>query len=446
MKILSAVVLAKTALLILFILYGGVGLGPDEAQYWTWSQALAPGYYSKPPGIAYQIAWGTWLFGHTELGVRFGSLVIAALMPFLIYALAKRSYLSYSQATWAGVIWALCPLGWIGALLAITDGGMILFWTLACLCLLSERPWWLLGLTVAFGALFKWPIYSFWLFAFAYRRDRKLLGAALLSLLGFLPAVWWNATHDWVTFRHVGATLQGGSGAVKGHSNFFEFIGAQIAFLSPIFFITMLLAYRKRAEGLRLSYLITLPSLVIGALLALFMKVQGNWAIFAYPTAPLLAVAGAGEKKGWLYSGLALSLLMVLVGYLFVPLKHNTGWKELAPLLQQAGFDPQRHFLAADKYQNTAILSFYSPGQKRAYFLNLKGDRLNQFSFWSALKDDYLHGDGFFVTFEAEEPALAPYFATVEKLGPFPLTPQKQVTLYHVHNYNGKEPNTPVKY
>ena len=40
-------------------IYSGIGLMPEEAQYWTWSQDLSYGYYSKPAGIAYEIAFGT---------------------------------------------------------------------------------------------------------------------------------------------------------------------------------------------------------------------------------------------------------------------------------------------------------------------------------------------------------------------------------------------------
>ena len=36
--------------------WSGLNLYVDEAQYWTWAQALDWGYYSKPPVIAAIIA------------------------------------------------------------------------------------------------------------------------------------------------------------------------------------------------------------------------------------------------------------------------------------------------------------------------------------------------------------------------------------------------------
>ena len=297
MKTLSWLIAAKTALILLFILYGGIGLGPDEAQYWTWSRHLAPGYYSKPPGIAFQIAFGTAFFGQTELGVRFGSLLAGAVLPFLIWFLAKAAGLKEKTAFFAALIWAFSPLGFIGSFLAITDVGLILFWTLSAILLLRYGPTPWLGLAVALGALFKWPMYLFWVVAIAAqgkpKEYKRWLLAFSLSLLALIPPLLWNGSHNFVTFRHVEATLQGGSG-VKAAGNFWEFFGAQMGLLTPLFFLLMLLAY-PHSQSPRFVRWASLPPLLLGGMLALFMKMQGNWAIWAYPTAALLAAEG-GES------------------------------------------------------------------------------------------------------------------------------------------------------
>ena len=46
------------------------GLSPDEAYYWVWSRALAPGYLDHPPMVALMIRAGTALAGENPLGVR----------------------------------------------------------------------------------------------------------------------------------------------------------------------------------------------------------------------------------------------------------------------------------------------------------------------------------------------------------------------------------------
>ncbi len=235
------------------IIYAGIGLGPDEAQYWTWSQALDWGYYSKPPGIAWQIWLGTKIFGQTEWGVRSLSVFLAFLQALAVNRLGLGAGLRSGTAFWCGILMAFCPLGIIGSLFAITDGGMLLCWTGACLTVASalhrkEAPDPLrIGGWILVGAVFKWPIYLFWFFFlfsrhwyFPDQNKTKVLKGFLLSLLGLLPSVWWNLTHNWATFRHVSATLQGGNGhQVSG--NLAEFLVGQALLLSPFFFILLLL-------------------------------------------------------------------------------------------------------------------------------------------------------------------------------------------------------------
>src|ERR1700730_5071179 len=113
----------KAFVMVGLILYAGIGLGPDEAQYWTWSQALDWGYYSKPPAIAWEIWLGTRLFGNTELGVRIGAVFLSFATSIAVYLLAKACSLKSETAFWAGIAMAFSPLGIMGSFLAITDGG-----------------------------------------------------------------------------------------------------------------------------------------------------------------------------------------------------------------------------------------------------------------------------------------------------------------------------------
>ena len=47
-----------------------VGLSPDEAYYWTWSQELAAGYHDHPPAVAWLVRIGTEILGTSELGEK----------------------------------------------------------------------------------------------------------------------------------------------------------------------------------------------------------------------------------------------------------------------------------------------------------------------------------------------------------------------------------------
>jgi len=494
---LLLVLAIKSCIIILFILFAGLRLGPDEAQYWTWSKALDLGYYSKPPGIAWQIGLGTLIFGNTESGIRIVSVLIAFAQAFAIYHLALACQLRSHTAFWSGIIMAFCPVGIFGSIFAITDGGLLLFWTVACILLVHglkrfsfPNPIWI-GLCIAAGALFKWSIYIFWIYAFLlYSLSfpfqnwyKKFFLGASLSLLGLLPSIYWNWSHDWATFRHVGSTLNGGHGPNEG--NFFEFIGSQALLLSPIFFGLLLCAYKyalKTFKNLDLSLVFCLlfscVTLCLFSFLSLFQKLQGNWILFAYPTGIVLIGWYCCEVNmyalKWLKGGsvfsIALSSMILCwpsftINYRKSPFKHNLGWYELNQSLQMHGYDPDTHFLVSDKYQTTSILSFYSEGQKRAYFLNLEGNRKNQFSYWPDLQSQEKKKSGFFIWIE-NTPHLAKnwkerrqhylnelqkYFEEVE---PFPLIPLiteneqivKGALFFKCRNCKNKRPDDSLKY
>lgn len=460
----------KFCLMVGIILYAGIGLGPDESQYWTWSQALDWGYYSKPPGIAWQIWLGTKLFGSTELGVRFISIILSAGQAWAVFRLARAADLQERTAFWCGVIMAFCPIGMFGSFFAITDAGFLLFWTWASVLMTdalkqAKAPSSVgIGLCILGGALFKWPMYLFWVFYFLFRHfyfsSQKLtsiLTGLLISMGGLLPSFWWNMTHNWATFRHVAATVQGGHGANGG--NPFEFLGAQALLLSPVLFVLLLCAFRT---GFKCFQHMTAPLIFCGGVslisltvifcAAFFQKMQGNWVLFAYPTGIVLLGWYCCENVKslkWMKAGIGLSLCLVLmmffwpVSFLFriSPFKHNLGWMQLKQALVDYGYKADKHFLVSDKYQTSSLLSFYSSGQNRAYFLNLEGARKNQFSYWPGLQEEQQGQSGYFVWvenapyvqkkwFEKQQyyqQELSKYFEEVEFLGLVPLLLHEQM-------------------
>jgi hypothetical protein len=509
LSILFAVVFVKMMIMIWVILHAGIGLGPDEAQYWTWSRQIDWGYYSKPPGIAWDIRLGTLLFGDTELGVRFGSVIIGALLPFGVYWMTCRCQLAPVVSMWAGIVMALTPLGIFASLLAITDDGMILFWILSCGILIKaieteKTPnYSLLGILIALGALFKWPIYVLWVLVFIfapfYRQlwSRSLVLGVCISLLGLIPSAVWNLQNSGVTFKHVFYTLHPQherESLIKTFSqaNVGEFLGSQAALLSPLLFILLLISfaylfYGPKRRSIRFCGFTSFILLLFFIDLSCIQKVQGNWAVFLFPTAIVYLTWACLERmRGGqilLIAGLFLSILFCGIAlmiptlqskgilaqypiqYKLNPFKHNLGWDRLAPELQKAGYDPEKDFLFGDKYQMTSLLSFYAEGQKKAYFLNLLGTRKNQFSYWPGLKEEQIGKDGFFVAVENQPPdhpifqdlktrledQLPTYFKKVEYLGIHPIfsayeKPVKSIILFKGIGYKGNLPPESDKY
>ena len=470
--------LIKALAMFLVISWDGIGLGPDEAQYWTWSQTPDFGYYSKPPGIAWLIWLGTKLFGQTEWGVRSMSVVLSILQGLMIYRLALATDLQPRTSFWTAIFMAFSPLGIAGSFFAITDVGFLLCWTGAC-ALLAEAlkenraphplrlAAWMIG-----GVLFKWPMYLFWLIALCCRQwyfpqqtIKRFASGVLTSLIGLLPSLWWNWSHDWSTFRHVSATLQGGSSHRAG-GNFWEFLGSQALLVSPILFILLLFALwqwfrqkNKLSPPLFFCGFTTCVTLSLAMCLSLLQKMQGNWVVFAYPTAFVIigwyVFQSNAAKLLWAKIGLGLSVVCtLLLIYLpfstntklgpFIPahrdnpFKHNIGWNELKLVLAKHGYKADKHFLVSDKYQTSSLLSFYNLGQKRAYFLNIHGVRNNQFTYWPSLQQNEKDQTGYFIWVENAphlerhwkdksrfyQEELKKYFEEVEWIGLEPLISQ----------------------
>ncbi len=488
----------KALLLIAIIVYANIGLGPDEAQYWTWSRELDWGYYSKPPGVAWQIAIGTTLFGQTEWGVRFVSVIIAFFQALVVYKLALSSALSSRASIWCSLIMAVCPLGILGSFFAITDGGLLLSWSCAVLAVTTAlqrqqtpSPV-MVGLCIMVGALFKWPIYIFWFFFLLARywyfqnlSFSSIMLGMLISLIGLFPSLWWNMQHNWATFRHVAATIAGGNSS--GQNFLAPFIGAQMALVSPIIFILLILAFYqfinhryKLNPALYFQGFVSLTILAIAITMSNFQKIQGNWAIFAYPTSFVILTwdifVHHAKRIVWLKLGLLFS--MIAIGIMFVipyaynshifspyipswklnPLKHNFGWPELSLALEDYGYHADQDFLFSDKYQTSSLLSFYSPQQKRAYFLNLQGIRNNQFCYWPSMVDQQLGKNGYFIWVENAPhlaknwqeqrafylQALQPYFKNVIASELIPLRTHgteivKGVLIFRCENLNATE-------
>jgi 4-amino-4-deoxy-L-arabinose transferase-like glycosyltransferase len=495
--LLITLLILRALFLAWYIQQGWVGLGPDEAQYWTWSQLLDWGYYSKPAGIAWQIKLGCLVCGDTELGVRLLSIIMGGIcLPLAVYGLIRTAGMVRMVAFWGGVITAFTPVGTLAALFAITDVGMVLLWTLACYPLLyalstgKSCNYLLVGAAIGVGALFKWPIYILWIVIIVARYflpalAGRMWSGTLLSLAGLIPSLIWNYQHGWVTFRHVEATVIGKHAAEQGttallHGNALDFIAAQVILLSPIFAVVLVLAWvhlwrwRQRERVVPL-FSGTVTALLLGSfiVLAVFQKMQGNWCIFAYPLA-FVTIAWYGCQRlprgvKVLQWGLAVSMTIVILALAtplmpwplhMHPFKHNLGWNRLASALTAAGYDPATDFLFADTYQTTSLLSFYSPKQHRAYFFNLQGVRRNQFELWPSMKEERLGQTGYFAlvntsqqplseeALAACEQQLQPYFSSVALVDTYSLVQQssmaKRLYVFRCEGYNGYSPQPDV--
>ncbi len=426
-------ILVKIKLIISAFLFSSkVGLFPDEAYYWTWSQTLSNGYYSKPLAIAYQIAFGCSIFGNSEIGARVGSFLLSCFLSMAVFYLAKKAALPEKMAFIAALAFTLTPLGLSSTFLATPDCGALLFWTLSCAIFVDDlmqkrkNRYLLLGLLIGIGALFSWSSFLLWIpilgFSLWYKKTSPVhfLTGFGFSLLALIPSLMWNCTHNFATLYYFEDMF---TSHTEPHPLYF--IGMQFFLLSPLLMILFTIAFckmgvliKKIPPSLLFCFTVSAFTLATAFGISCLRNVQNNWAIFTYPTGFIILLSYANMQCGrflrWIYGGvvfscvLFLSLLSILIlekhhhdglalPYRLNPFNEALGWDNLTASLQQIGFNPKEQFLFSDRYQTASILSFYSPAKTRAYFFDMHHAGKNQFSFWPQMHDNEKDRNGYYV-------------------------------------------------
>jgi len=371
-------------------------ISPDEAYYWVWSQALAPGYYDHPPMVALWARTGVAVFGDTTLGVRLLAPFSAALGTVLL--VRAGTDLSGNRATglWAAVLMN-ATLGFgLGAVSMTPDTPLFLFWIAAIWAAgrleVTRRGIWFLVLGAAIGlaltsklsaaflalGIAAWVVLAPGLRPWL-RTPWPWLGG-LGSLAIFAPFLAWSAAHDWAGITRQGGRM-GGFNPGNAPAYLAELVGGQVGLMTPIIFALAAIglfhatraAWRDRAATPLLLALLSLPALLMFVQHTFTERVQGNWPAIVYPGAILAAAIWAAPRwrvaGAWLGAGItglvylhaALSLLP-LPPKLDPAMKRLAGWDTLAGQVDAARREQSAAFITADDYAVASMLAWEMPG------------------------------------------------------------------------------------
>jgi 4-amino-4-deoxy-L-arabinose transferase-like glycosyltransferase len=432
-----------------------IDLAPDEAHYWDWSRHPDWSYYSKGPLVAYLIRGSGLVFGGLSrfltgsemLAVRFPAVLCGSLLLVAVFVLTVQTHRREALAfAVVAVALTLPPLA-AGSTIMTIDAPYICLW--AWTLVLAWRAvardglaaWLATGLLIGLGILAKYTmvlfIPSLGLFLLTspeYRRQLVRRGFWMMTLTAALccvPILIWNATHDWVSFRHVNSLAA--TNRPGWHWNGpFVYVGVQVALLLGWWFVAWvnaLVAHRPWREpdpGKCFLWWLSLPTFVV--FLMFSVKTGGgepNWPVTAYISGLVLAAGWLAEQvrspRPW-YRRLAIAavttacgtgLAVTLLGHFShrayplltkvvgepaderpAPLRRLDptcrlrGWRTLAAEVQRLrhslrnleGTDP---VLAAGSWSLPGELAFYLPDQPTVYSLGpLLGDRRSQYDLW----------------------------------------------------------------
>jgi 4-amino-4-deoxy-L-arabinose transferase-like glycosyltransferase len=487
-----------------FIASGRLDLAPDEAYYWTWSNRLGWSYYSKGPMVAYLIALSTRLGGDTEFYVRLPAVILSAGTGLLTFLLARKICGSARAGLDAVLLVGATPLAQAGSILMTIDTPLVFFWVLVLFSTQralegNHTGWWLLtGAALGFGLLSKYTmavmIPQVFLYLALSRSHRSWIGrpgpylALGTGLLLFVPVVWWNATHGWISFRHLFSQIGGGKIAVSPLKSLGEFAGSQIAVVTPILFTLLMIgmwrvgraALGRHADDASLFLFCgSVPLLLVCLLVSLWTKVQANWAAPTYIAAAIAAAAwlsgssrnGIPYRRTWAARSLFVSALLTGflvsgIGYLpqslaSVGLPHHQeldptvrlrGWKELGLQVSEMHQEMNRSrptFLFSDQYGIASEMMFYVPGHPKTYNIPL-WRRMNQFDVWGGT-EEVLGWDAIFVSGRTGElpSAILRSFESVHRDWPHHLATLDQKgswSIFRCHGFRGFPPLKPQGY
>jgi len=408
----------------------------DETYYWMWSERLAPGYFSKGPGIAFAIRASTAVFGANEFGVRFLSPVLAAGTSLLLFYFARRLF-GATAGLWAVIALNATPIFNIGAVLMTIDALSIFFWVAAMFTFwlaVEKSPrlscyWPLTGLLIGLGYLCKYTnalelISVLLVLALVprLRREFKRPGPYLVTgmfVLCTIPPIVWNAQHAWITLAH----LRSRGGLERGFgfhpAEVLSFLGQHFIVYSPLLFLALawgvIASWRRVNQQFKVLFLMWfgLPVFVFYLLMSINKSAAPNWdglAFFGFglvatyfwwerlqTSVPLRVCAGVAVFVGLIMSLAALDTdLLRVAGYRLPrndPSDRMRGWKSATGALEKMRADleaqlGEKLFLIADARDRASEISFYlrdkrveGPGHPPVYIPESQ-DMVNQFSFW----------------------------------------------------------------
>ena len=371
-------------------------LAPDEAYYWIWSRALAPGYLDHPPMVALWIRAGTELAGEHPIGVRLLAPLAAAAGSVLLYDAAKRLFPNRRAGLTAALLLNASLAVSAGAVIMTPDTPLLLFWTAtlwAAVRLASGGvpAWWYVAgacsglalLSKYTGAFLPIGLAAYVLIAspgWLHRREPWLAGVLAAAL--FVPVLWWNAHHDWAGLLRQGSRVSDWSPA-RAAQYLAELVFGQLGLATPgiaVLFtagvvLATAMAARTREPGWSLLAAFTVPPALVFAQHAIGDRVQGNWPVILYPAAAIAASGLTGRiwrRSVYPSAVLGFAIAALLYAHVVTALppfggdrdpvaRQLFGWNELAARAEATRKAAGADLIVAEPYTLAAELSWALP-------------------------------------------------------------------------------------
>jgi 4-amino-4-deoxy-L-arabinose transferase-like glycosyltransferase len=455
------------------------GLGVDEAHYVLYAKYLDLSYVDHPPLVGWVHVPFFYLLGTNEFLARLPAILIFAVTSYCAYLFVLKVTQSRQLSLWAVLALNCSFMLNVLGLMLLPDSLLLLFVFL--LIFTAEKinrekkllDFILLGILLGLMGLTKYtsillvpPLIIF--FVLKKRYDiifsPYMVLAAFIALILITPVIYWNVTHDFISFRYQGSHVFGS--LATSFSRFFESLGAQFGAYNPLLFIIAFYGFfqvlRTRDDYLRLAVLFGGTILLFFLLTSFYERTLPHWpAVFYLLFIPVgtynLFIAQERWKKKFLYVSIVVSLILTLFAYIELagkfftfpdyksPFRDIYGFPEIA---QKADELVRNNLSAAPKA--VAVTNWTMGSRTMYYSLPYKNEvfiidnRKDQFAVWqkqSPIGYDLLFLNTYFHNLNIEKYARCERIEVVAKTDLI-LRKAKVDTVEFVwcHNYGGAKP------
>lgn len=267
----------------------------EEAYYWNYAMHPDFSYLDHPPMVAFLIRCSTYLFGTNEFGVRFPAIVCWLLTAYFSFKLTET--IKPYAGIYAVFLLSLLPFFFIHSLIITPDIPLITCWAAAlfylynALILKQKTAWFYAGIWLGFGMLSKYTIVLLAPATLLYLtlvpdarqwfKQKQPYMCLLITIALFSPVIYWNATHDFVSFAFQSTRRLNEVASFSLH----ELFGLFVVFLTPVGIVGFYHLVTKAAgqpEGVNKPSIIflrifTLTPLLVFAVFSINHEIKFNW-------------------------------------------------------------------------------------------------------------------------------------------------------------------------
>lgn len=322
----------------------------DEVYYWLYALYPDWSHFDHPPMVGWLIQLTTLNLRYdSEFFIRLGAVILGAINTWLIYLVGKQIR-DEITGLYAAILYNASLYCFIVAgTFIMPDTPQLFFWISATLLMLQilpekeptpshRRKMLLLGLVIGLGMLSKYTSAFLWVAAGSYilLYNRKWLKttefylSALITLVIFLPVIYWNYQHHFISFTYHGERVDILEKGLRPEF-FLRELAGQIFYNNPVnfalFMVAMIAAIKKRLhlppDYRNLLLLLALPLPLLFLLISLFRATLPHWSGPGYLAMIILGAAFLGHYQSgnkwllplWIRISILFGMAVLILGY-----------------------------------------------------------------------------------------------------------------------------------